>query len=175
MIGSSHSAILILRTLLNHTSLHIVNLFRSALRYAEYLDDGRIKYDNTGLKGEAAAWAKANLCDEQGTCCDGRIERICTVAEEARLYDYWLPKCNWVVWAIGYERNEMPKVKLENKIVTILGHDGQQRLIDANGHAIPGLFGLGIAFPELVLDPSGAYEQSVGLYKFLRAADKLPL
>ncbi len=40
----------------------------------------------------------------------------------------------------------------------------------------PGLFGLGIAYPELKTDPSGNTESQVGLWKFIVYLNKvLPL
>ena len=56
VVGSSHSAVLVLRNLLENPAVSpkkVINLFRSKLLYASYLPDGRIKNDNTGLKVSA--------------------------------------------------------------------------------------------------------------------------
>ena len=51
VIGSSHSAILVLINLLEmEDGPKVLNLYRSPLRYAKYLPDGRIVLDNYGLK-----------------------------------------------------------------------------------------------------------------------------
>jgi hypothetical protein len=51
VIGSSHSAVLVLMNLLEmQHGPQVVNLFRSPLKYAKYLPNGTIILDNTGLK-----------------------------------------------------------------------------------------------------------------------------
>lgn len=69
VIGASHSAILVLRNLYkiantSHPNLRIKWFTRNKLRYAVKMD-GWILRDNTGLKGEAAEWARQNL-EEDG-------------------------------------------------------------------------------------------------------------
>lgn len=54
VIGSSHSAILVLMNLLEmEPGPRVVNLYRSPLKYAKFLSDGIIILDNTGLKVSA--------------------------------------------------------------------------------------------------------------------------
>lgn len=51
VIGSSHSAVLVLMNLLEmHNGPKVVNLYRSPMKYAKFLSDGTIILDNTGLK-----------------------------------------------------------------------------------------------------------------------------
>jgi len=51
VVGSSHSAILVLMNLLEmKNGPRVVNLHRSSLKYAKFRDDGTIILDNTGLK-----------------------------------------------------------------------------------------------------------------------------
>ena len=51
VVGSSHSAILVLMNLLEmKNGPRVVNLYRSSLKYAKFRDDGTIILDNTGLK-----------------------------------------------------------------------------------------------------------------------------
>ncbi len=58
VFGASHSAIIIIRTLLEQCKVkRVVNFYRDALRYAVYYDDW-ILFDDTGLKGQTAAWAR---------------------------------------------------------------------------------------------------------------------
>jgi hypothetical protein len=55
VIGSSHSAVLVLMNLLEmQNGPKVVNLYRSPLKYAKFLPDGRIVLDNTGLKVRAS-------------------------------------------------------------------------------------------------------------------------
>lgn len=182
VIGSSHSAILVLRTLLGSTRCAlVVNVFREALRYAEYLPDGRIRYDNTGLKGEAAAWARAHLPMEEG-----RRERLLRVRAGTSSAEEALAHCDHIVWAIGYERLPLPSLEREEggepgerephrtlAPILVTEHNEGQQLLDGEGRIIPNLYGLGIAFPERVIDISGQPEQAVGLYKFMRTAERI--
>ncbi len=57
VFGSSHSAMLVLQNLLENKIKRVINFYQSALRYAVYLDDW-ILFDDTGLKGPTAEWAR---------------------------------------------------------------------------------------------------------------------
>jgi hypothetical protein len=58
--GSSHSAVLVLKSLYELGNVSVVNFSRSPLLYTIY-KDGWILYDNTGLKRIAADWAREVL------------------------------------------------------------------------------------------------------------------
>src|SRR6202000_3281332 len=58
--GSSHSSMIVLPNLLRHPVKRVINFYRSPLKYAVYLDDW-ILFDDTGLKGRAAEWARENI------------------------------------------------------------------------------------------------------------------
>ena len=61
VFGSSHSAILIIRNLLEHCHVKkIINFYRSPLIYAIYLEY-EILFDDTGLKGTTADWARDHI------------------------------------------------------------------------------------------------------------------
>lgn len=183
LVGSSHTAILILRNLIQlaDPTVHIINFCRSPLRFAEYLADGRIKHDNTGLKGEAAEWARQHLLpldqsDSTSVGFGGRLMRIAmpTPAAEQEAYAHWLPRCTKLVWAIGYERNALPTLTgAGDQSLAISSHDARGRLCTADGQPVAGLYGIGIAFPERVTDPSGECEDAVGLWKFMLTARRI--
>lgn len=146
--GSSHSGVLVMKNLLA-AGCRVTNFYRSPLRYALYQED-HIIYDNTGLKGSAAQWAKENLQGQTGF--DSRLTRRCladcTTVEIAQSYDH-------VVYATGFTARHLSS------------HDLDCRQYDARtGIIAPGLFGLGIAYPEAVTDRYGINELSVGLFKF---------
>jgi len=46
-------------------------------------------------------------------------------------------------------------------------------LVDHMGQIIPSLYGMGIAFPERVIDIDGSSEEAVGLWKFMRHAKRI--
>ncbi|KAF3020119.1 hypothetical protein E8E14_006714 [Neopestalotiopsis sp. 37M] len=175
VIGASHSAILILMNLerlarTSHPLLQVKWFTRStALKYAEY-KDGKIYYDNTGLKGQAAEWAKSMRLDadtfEASPLRDivTRVDCSGGAAKEAEAYQRELPGCDHMIQAIGFTRNQLPVM---NKTLQY-DHHTSQFLDAASRTVVPGLYGAGIAFPEGVVDPSGDKEYAVGFFKFMK-------
>ncbi|KGP64024.1 pyridine nucleotide-disulfide oxidoreductase [Legionella norrlandica] len=155
VFGSSHSAIIILRHLVELGVKKVINFYRSPCRYA--IDMGNwVLFDNTGLKGETAVWAREYI---DGVLPDNLVRYYASESNIAR----YLPECSKVIYAIGFERR--------NNIVI----DNYERL-NHNPHVGiigPGLFGLGIAYPELRADPFGNFESQVGLWKFMTYLDNV--
>ena len=149
VFGSSHSAILILANLLRLKPKAVINFYRSPHRYAIFLN-GWILHDDSGLKGFAAEWAKEYLDGSMPV----NLDRI-LVADHT--FEESLALCNKVVYAVGFERRKLPILEqYEN-----LDYD------DKTGIIAPGLFGIGIAFPQAKFDPLGHLEFRVGLWKFM--------
>lgn len=148
VFGSSHSAILILKNLVDLSAAKIINFYLEPCRYALPMGDW-ILYDNTGLKGKAAKWAK--------TYVDGKwpdnLQRLYSNKENIEAE---LPKCQKVIHATGFS------TKLN---FTIEGVDAQ-KYDPYSGIIAPGLFGFGIAFPHHSLTPFGNVTVNVGLRKF---------
>ncbi|KAF7556950.1 hypothetical protein G7Z17_g1070 [Cylindrodendrum hubeiense] len=188
VIGASHSAILVLMTLYEltkttHPNLRIKWFTRyKELRYAKCMD-GWILYDNTGLKGQVAQWARENLNAEvfDKSPVSKVISRFWTAPDvEEQHYQAELPSCTHVIQAIGYKRDALPALGLATSTgarpepLTIQHDDLTGRFFtksagDSTGlRYIPGLFGAGIAFPERVTDPMGNVEHAVGFWKFMR-------
>jgi len=165
VVGSSHSAVLCLRNLLeSKVSPRVINLYRSPLLYAVHLPDGRIMHDNTGLKGIAADWARERL--EAGVFeRAGRLERVC-IKDSPETVVQALDRCSAVVHAVGFSRNPLPAIVREDgtPLMHQVVHDTK------SGHIVgaQGIRGFGIAFPETVVDPSGHASSNVGLWKFMR-------
>jgi hypothetical protein len=158
VFGSSHSSMIALPHLLRHPVNKVINFYRSPLKYAVYLDDW-ILFDDTGLKGRAAEWARENI--------DGvhpeRLERYWT---KSQIFNQKLAECDRAVYTVGFERRTLP----ETPQWGLLDYNQQ------NGIIAPGLFGLGIAFPEYAEDPYGYGQYRVGLKKFMDYLDSvLPL
>lgn len=149
VFGSSHSAIIIIQTLLEQCQVKkIINFYLEPLRYAVYFDDW-ILFDDTGLKGKTAEWARKHL---DGILPD-RLERI--VSNEEAIHST-LPLCNKAIYATGFQKRTIPIDGLHS-----LEYNNR------NGIIAPGLFGLGIAFPEAKQDRYGTLEHRVGLWKFM--------
>lgn len=191
LVGASHSAILVLRNLYElskstHPHLRIKWFSRHPLRYAEDRGDWILR-DNTGLKGETAMWARANLEGEGWDNGDVKnfVEKIFTKPgrDETDAYEDHLqdPRVTRVCEAIGFERQKVPTMTLSKMgedgmpwsrdVGKLLG-DGLTGRISEEGRkgpiSLPGLRGAGIAWPERVTDPEGNVESAVGLWKFMK-------
>ncbi|TKA67580.1 hypothetical protein B0A55_10180 [Friedmanniomyces simplex] len=183
VIGASHSAILVLRNLYNlartdKPDLKIRWLTRHALRYAEYMD-GWILRDSTGLKGEAAVWARENLEPESFKTSDVSkyVDAISyEKGQEKAMFEEHLPGSDFVIQAIGYTRDPIPSLNTSagKDITPFFEHDKgtfkyvQQSELGSIGDLVPlpHVYGAGIAWPERVTDPYGNVELAVGFGKF---------
>ncbi|KAK8061937.1 monooxygenase AgnR1 [Apiospora phragmitis] len=174
VIGASHSAILVLRNLLDlsrdsHPQLRVRWFTRhNELKYAKYMD-GWILYDNTGLKGLAAEFGRQYLEGDQlaRSGAGDVITRVdCSGGAEQERAEFLreLPRCDHVVQAVGFARNGLPEMETDVEFDNTTGG-----FVDhATGEPVPGLFGAGIAFPERVTDKAGNVEYAVGFFKFMK-------
>lgn len=154
VFGSSHSAIIVIRLLLELGVSKVINFYRNTLRYAVYLDNW-ILFDNTGLKGETAIWARENLDGNQPANLI-RIESNTTNIED------WLPQCSKMIHAVGFSARH---IQIEG--LSKITYNAKSGII------APGLFGCGIAFPEETIDKFGNVELNVGLWKFMHYLDRV--
>ncbi|CDZ77715.1 Pyridine nucleotide-disulphide oxidoreductase [Legionella massiliensis] len=155
VFGSSHSAIIIVRYLVDLGVKKIINFYRSPCRYAIEMGDW-ILFDNTGLKGQTAAWARENI---DGVLPANLVRYNTSEPNIAR----YLPECDKIVYAVGFERRN-------NIVIGDYEHASYNPHVGIIG---PGLFGLGIAYPELKPDPFGSVESQVGLWKFMAYLNKV--
>jgi cation diffusion facilitator CzcD-associated flavoprotein CzcO len=154
VFGSSHSAVILLRELLDLGIKEVVNFYQEPLRFAVPLD-GFILFDDTGLKGNTAVWARKNL---NGTL-PKRLKRVISNDESV---DQILPNCSKVIYAVGF-----------NQRAPIISEYPNHKYNPYNGIIAPGLFGAGIGFPESKTDQYGNTELRVGLWKFINYLDKV--
>lgn len=127
--------------------------------------------DNTGLKGEVATWAKANLEEDKLPTSEVSkyLQKVSTSREkEEETYLQHLPDCTHVVQAIGFHVNEVPRLTKEGGKCAIKADNETGGFTDMKGGKVNGLYGAGIAWPERVVDPEGNVEYAVGLFKFMR-------
>lgn len=158
VFGSSHSAVLAMKNLVDLRVKNVINFYRSPLRYAVPMNHW-ILFDDTGLKGTAALWARENI---NGKWPSNFERALATPENMAKL----LPSCQKAICAVGFERRQKPLFY------------GFQNLnyIPQCGIIAPGLFGFGIAFPELKMNPIGLAEHRIGLRKFKEYIEQiLPL
>jgi hypothetical protein len=149
VFGSSHSAILAIRNLVESNVKKIINFYRSPLRYAVYYDDW-ILFDDSGLKGPTAEWARQYIDGE----LPENVERLYSNTENL---NQRLSECDKAVYAVGFERRILPIIENIEHI----------QYVEECGIIAPGLFGFGIAFPEAKTNPLGIIEHRVGLWKFM--------
>lgn len=154
VFGASHSAIIIIRALLEAGVHKVINFYRDALRYAVYLDDW-ILFDNTGLKGETAIWARQHI---DGDLPDNLLR---VWSDDANMKTY-LPHCTKAIHAVGFKSRHIPIEGLP-----VIQYNKKSGII------APGLFGFGIAFPEETVDKFGNVETSVGLWKFMNYLERV--
>ncbi|MCH9643398.1 MAG: FAD/NAD(P)-binding protein [Gammaproteobacteria bacterium] len=154
VFGSSHSSMIIIRNLNELGVKRIINLYLQPVRYAVHMD-GWTLYDNTGLKAETAAWTRDNVVRN----CLPHIERYISNPENIEKY---MPQCTKAIYSIGFETRapEVPRINFKNYDIN-------------TGIIAPGLFGVGIAFPQQTVSPFGGAELNVGLYKFMKDIRKV--
>jgi hypothetical protein len=156
LIGGSHSAILILKYLYELDAKRVINFYWHPITYAYDMGNGNVP-DYNGLKGDVAQWAFDILAKK-------RPETILRVKNSERGRESWLPVCNKIIYAIGYERNAIPCADIDQKDLV---YD------DTMGVVLPRLFGIGIAFPEKIIDPWGKEQHTVGMIDFLEYAQRI--
>ncbi len=156
VVGGSHSAILVLKYLYELRVKRVINLFKHPIRYFYDMGSGNQVYLN-GLKGTVAEWAFHVLEKKQPV----EIFRVLNT-DAAR--NSWLPVCNKIIYAVGYERNELPFLNFDTELID---YDS------TTGTIAPRLFGIGLAFPEQVVDELGEIHQLIGVIDFMNYAQKI--
>ena len=173
-------AILILRNLhklvdRDYSNLRVTWFTRNPkLTYAVPMGDW-IRYDNTGLKGLAADYAREQLdADVLETSAAGRFIRRVDLAGlpyrqlTAIVDTIHNTKISHMVQAIGFERYEIGQpdpedLPVPNPVTGALEFTPG----DASKTAPYGQYGAGIAYPERVEYPDGSVEYAVGFWKFM--------
>lgn len=156
VFGSSHSAILVLKNLFEIKKCQkILNFYRSPIRYATYLDNDQILFDNTGLKGTAALFARQHIETYRGS----QLLRIKSTEENINKY---LPQCTKLIYAIGFH----PR-KINTSGFDISKYDKSTGIISK------GLYGLGFAYPSEITNHIDETEKNIGLLKFARHLENI--
>jgi len=192
VFGSSHSAMLVLYNIftllpIDHRPQTVYNFYKSPLKFAKYLKADAsgpvILHDNTGLKGKVAEWVQT-WCAEGDESIDGNgrdvtlpcgsiLRRIRTTNQT----DFSAYNIDKSVFAIGYDPNAIPRIIMQDGVIDSaldLDYNAKGELFARkDGARLESLFGVGIAFPERVVDVDGSPEASVGMWKFMRYISKV--
>lgn len=155
VIGSSHSAVLILKFLSEISVKSIYHFYRHPFTFAIDMGDWTLNNTN-GLKGIAAEWVK-NILEKNPP---SNLFQYKNTEENRKLY---FPECNKIIYAIGYERNPLP-------FINVNGEDNELQFNPETGIIGPRLFGIGLAFSGNYTDPTGKKEQLIGLNGFMKYA-----
>lgn len=157
----------------SHPHLRVRWFARSpTLKYAIY-KEGWILYDNTGLKGAAAQFAREQLDGEQlhGSEAGKLISRVdCSggAEQEKQAMTREMPECDYVVQAVGFTNDAIPAMNQD----VVFNHETGGFVDAKTEKTVTGLFGAGIAFPAKVVDPVGNVEYAVGFFKFMKFLKK---
>lgn len=151
VIGSAHSAILVMKFLSELQVSKIINFYKQPL---EYVLDPTLTLTGK-LGGVAAQWAMEVLSANPP-------ENLLRVYNCKASRDQWLCHCNKIIYAAGFERNHIP-IEGMNEIT----YD------DKSGVIASRLFGIGIAFPERSTDQAGNEIYKVGLNSFMEYAQRV--
>jgi len=146
VVGSAQSAILLLKYLSELSVGRIINFYRNEIEF-----DGE-----SGLKAATARWARDVLLKAP----PANLLRIYNSCDALKA---WLPICTKIIYAVGYERNDLPTISNAPYL----------NFNDPNGVLGPRLFGIGIAFPEKYEDESGKIISRIGLLSFMEYAQEI--
>jgi hypothetical protein len=146
VVGSGQSAILLLKYLSELACGRIINFFRNPIEFG----------GESGLKGQTARWARDVLLKTP----PANLLRIFNSCDALKA---WVPICTKIVYAVGFERNELPPITNAPYV----------NFEDRNGVLGPRLFGIGIAFPEKYEDESGKIVGRIGLMSFMEYAQEI--
>jgi cation diffusion facilitator CzcD-associated flavoprotein CzcO len=149
VFGYSHSAVIILKNLIQAGCQRIVHFYQSPPRFAIEQGNETI-YDNTGLKGKAAEWTRAHLVNQ----IHPSIQQLYSSSENIESF---LPHYQKIIYATGFKRRRLSTIKPHIEIPERIHH----------GIIAPGLFGVGIGYPNFKTDAFGYTEAQVGLWKFM--------
>ncbi len=167
VIGSSHSAALATMHLLQ-AGVTVKQFMSKEYKYAmpSISKEGTqyTMYDNTGLKGEVAKFTKQLLDNLQADKGEYRGKLVRYIGEHHQavysLLEKHLTGCSHAVAAIGYEPSHT--LQVNHQPLSKFSYDNETTKFTG----VNGLFGIGIAFPQVVTAISGEIELAVGYGKF---------
>ncbi|MBP9723148.1 MAG: FAD-dependent oxidoreductase [Gammaproteobacteria bacterium] len=166
VIGSSHSAALAIMNLLE-AGISVKQFMNKPYKFAQVCTspDGikYTKHDNTGLKGDVAAYTKKLL--NQDNKKNYQIYLGYSQEEIHNLIIKHLYNCSHIIATIGYQTANT--LLINNCPLDQFTYNNQT----TEFHQINNLFGIGIGFPLQVTAPDGEVEFAVGYGKFWNAVN----
>jgi hypothetical protein len=167
VIGSSHSAALAVMHFLQ-MGIAVKQFMKKSYLFARTViganGTSHTQFDNTGLKGEVAVFTQQLLEDKKNS--KGKLVALWQPnIYNGTLLPQDLVLCTHAVVAIGYEPTAT--LQINGLPLSAFKHDEYTtQMMRQDGRVLPGIFGIGIAFPLKVTALSGEVEFSVGVTKF---------
>lgn len=152
VVGSAHSAVLVMKYLSELPVGRIINFYLKPLEFVQ--DMGAWFLLTKSLAGD---WAK-NVLEKNPPA------HLIRLLNTPQTLSAWLPICTKIIYACGFDRNELPAINGTDPIVSY--HE-------TTGVIAPRLFGIGIAFPEKEMHSDGSSEYNIGLLDFMSYAQKI--
>ncbi len=142
VVGSAHSALLVLKYLTEIPVKHAISIYTHAPRYGSL----------GGLEGITARWTAEILEKNQ----PDSVSRI--------LYDpativHYAQRCDKIIYAFGYERNPL-----------VINGSTNFSFDEETGEIAPHLYGIGIAFPVTLPGDDGKRIPLIGINSFIEYA-----
>ncbi len=167
IIGSSHSAALACMQFLK-ANIAVKQFMNKPYRFATPIKQANgetyVQFDNTGLKAEVARFTRALLANPHP-----RWECTLTPFTADELSDV-----THAVFCIGYAVDN--PLLINGQPLSAFEYDTtHSQFMTQEKTYLPGIFGIGIAFPKQVQSPFGEWEFAVGVRKFWVSLDKLVL
>mmetsp|Transcript_8792 Transcript_8792/g.7859 ORF Transcript_8792/g.7859 Transcript_8792/m.7859 type:complete len:412 (-) Transcript_8792:14-1249(-) len=178
VVGSSHSAMLILKNLIDNNINNIVNIYKSPFRYQHYKED-EVVYPGIGLKGPVGEWTKNKFIHLNN------INRI--KYDENVSWDEYIEKYNidHLIFAIGFQTNTLsnqsnyiinldepffPIISINNQIVEY-NKLNQYDILTGEINNYGSLFGGGIAYPQYHMYSNNTSEPWIGFKRSIEQID----
>lgn len=142
VIGSAHSALLILKYLSEISVKRVINIFCKPPSYGQY----------GGLEGITAWWTKEVL--EKN--CPKNIERVLLAPG---IVEKLKKECTKIIYAFGYESNPLA-----------INGTKEIKFTPTTGKLDTNLYGIGFAYPAQITLPNGTIVPLIGVNSFMKQA-----
>jgi len=143
----------------------VINLYRDPIIHAEDMGDW-IRYDNIGLKGEVSHWVKEHVQEKPHWSIE-RVNNSDPNFDESHFTD----QADLIIYSVGFGRLNYPSVSINSRQVN------SKKFYDSYNKdtlkIYENMWGLGIGFPQRVVDRENSVQMAVGLKKFVNASNTI--
>ena len=169
VVGASHSALLIVKNLLEAGASNVVNIYHQnpGFRYAQGSPPGYVRFPGSGLKGPVMEWVKQKLegrCRSSGeTVLPPGLSRVRYEPSKAWVEQLSELGCSHVVFAMGYRPSRLDLPALSHQChCSGIPTDTDLALADLSHDPITGEIALPYVSCGLSVCPLPATEGNLG-------------